>query len=341
MNVDVPKISVIVPVYNSEDFLSDCLDSIINQNFDGWECICVNDCSNDDSLTILRQYAAKDKRIKIINNEKNSGVSFSRNIGIENSSAKYIMFCDSDDELKPETFAKMLNGIEISKDCAVCSTKVIYSDDFSLAKGFEEWNLPLSGLQPVTDSTIVSTHFMAWDKIYRRDLIERYNLQFPTGLYYEDIPFWFAYSLLCKNIFYINEFLYIYKRHSKSITGKAFDGKLNRYHDYISGAIWLYDFMNKNGIYNDKFDLYWTCFKCMLNDALCQPGASAKDVATIYKLANDFLSKVKHTGLSKHETLAIKRKVYHNHNIKFMGFNIIKVNQHNVYFLGFKIMKLQ
>jgi glycosyltransferase involved in cell wall biosynthesis len=89
-------VSIIVPVYNTEEYLSKCIESLINQTYENIEIICVNDGSNDNSLIILKEYAQKDTRIKIINQE-NKGVSYSRNIGIEKATGDYILFIDSDD----------------------------------------------------------------------------------------------------------------------------------------------------------------------------------------------------------------------------------------------------
>ena len=91
------KVSVIVPIYNVENYLKKCLDSIINQTLKDIEIICINDCSTDSSKDIVLEYIQKDKRIKLINHEENQGLGFARNTGFDNSSAEYISFIDSDD----------------------------------------------------------------------------------------------------------------------------------------------------------------------------------------------------------------------------------------------------
>ena len=93
-----PKISVIIPVYNVEKYLSECLDSIVNQTFKDIEVICVNDCSTDNSLSILKEYASKDKRIKIISISSNRGCGYARKIALREASGEYILLCDSDDK---------------------------------------------------------------------------------------------------------------------------------------------------------------------------------------------------------------------------------------------------
>ena len=107
-----PKISVIIPVYNAEKFLSRCLDSVINQTHENLEIICVNDESTDGSLEILQEYAAKDSRV-IIENQKNQGAPVARNRGIEIATGEYIHFVDADDWLNLtlySDFASVLRG---------------------------------------------------------------------------------------------------------------------------------------------------------------------------------------------------------------------------------------
>lgn len=92
-----PKINVIVPVYNVAEFLPDCLDSLLSQNFDAMEIICVDDKSTDNSLEILEDYASKDKRIRVIKHEQNRGLGEARNSGLKVATGEYIHFLDSDD----------------------------------------------------------------------------------------------------------------------------------------------------------------------------------------------------------------------------------------------------
>ena len=103
----MPKISVIVPVYNVEKYLKECLDSIINQTFKDIEIICVNNGSTDSSCEILNEYAKNDNRIKIINSE-NIGVGNARNLGLQAVTGEYISFVDSDDFLNTDTYSNTL-----------------------------------------------------------------------------------------------------------------------------------------------------------------------------------------------------------------------------------------
>lgn len=121
---NAPKISIIVPIYNVQGYLEKCLNSLLTQTFKDIEIICVNDGSTDNSLTILQDFAVKDKRIIIID-KPNEGVSAARNVGLKKASGKYVMFVDGDDWLEPET-------------CAECYTKITQDHSDMLAFNFKD-----------------------------------------------------------------------------------------------------------------------------------------------------------------------------------------------------------
>ena len=133
-----PKISVIIPVYNTETYLLECLDSIVNQTLKDIEIICVNDGSTDNSLSILKEYASKDNRIKIIDKE-NEGQGYSRKVGLDNSTGKYILFCDSDDYYSELTaFEELYNYIEkVEVDVVIFSC--ILKQRYSIKYGTETY----------------------------------------------------------------------------------------------------------------------------------------------------------------------------------------------------------
>ena len=105
------KVSIVVPIYNSEKELPRCIDSILNQTFSDFELILINDGSKDGSLNILKEYEQKDKRVTVIDNE-NNGVSETRNIGIRRSSGDYIAFVDSDDYIESDMVEALVESVE-------------------------------------------------------------------------------------------------------------------------------------------------------------------------------------------------------------------------------------
>lgn len=122
----MPKVSVIIPVYNTEKFLRKCLDSVCNQTLQDIEIICINDCSTDGSLEILREYARKDNRIKLIELLENCGAAKARNIGIDIAEGEYLGFIDSDDYIDLDFYENLYaKAIETSADVVKGSDMLI------------------------------------------------------------------------------------------------------------------------------------------------------------------------------------------------------------------------
>ena len=107
-----PLVSIITPLYNSEKFIAETIESVLTQTYTNWEMLIVNDCSKDNGASIVEKYSKKDKRIKLFNNEKNMGVSFTRNRAIDLSNGKYIAFLDSDDLWYKEKLKKQIRMME-------------------------------------------------------------------------------------------------------------------------------------------------------------------------------------------------------------------------------------
>lgn len=104
-------ISIILPIYNMQNYIAECLESIVAQTYKDIEIICVNDFSMDNSMTIVKEYAEKDSRIKIVNNGKNRGLGGARNAGLDIAKGEYVMFCDTDDMLMPTMVEKLYNSL--------------------------------------------------------------------------------------------------------------------------------------------------------------------------------------------------------------------------------------
>ena len=123
-------ISIILPVYNCEKFLSRCLEALLIQTYSNIEVLCINDGSTDKSLQILEQYAQKDSRIKVFSQE-NSGPAKARNLGLAKARGDYLMFCDSDDWYEPQMCECMLKTIELENvDLVICKANVKIQDNY-------------------------------------------------------------------------------------------------------------------------------------------------------------------------------------------------------------------
>ena len=199
------KISVIIPVYNVEDYLDVCLDSVIMQSFKDFEVICINDGTKDDCGQILEQYAKFDKRIKIITQE-NKGLSAARNTGIEAAKGKYITFVDSDDYISPIMLEKLYNNITRNKsDFVFCNQCIFNSSTNEIQIIWDFLNKDLFNKQvnkeyfcenDVSPEIYEGMHVSAYGKLYSKEFIK--DFRFPEGLIFEDVPF-FAQCFLSAN----------------------------------------------------------------------------------------------------------------------------------------------
>lgn len=180
------KVSIIVPVYNVEKFLPECLDSLINQTIKDIEIICVNDGSKDNSLTILQKYAQKDSRIKIID-QQNQGISAARNSGMKTASGEFIGFVDSDDWVDLNYYEKLYNAAKkFDSDIAVGDFiregKVLKSKKLKFkSETFYQ------GMEDKFKQILVPKLNYVWNKIYKHDFLKKVNLPFPVGRVYEDM----------------------------------------------------------------------------------------------------------------------------------------------------------
>lgn len=216
------KVSVIVPIYQVEDYLSRCLDSIMNQTFTDFECILVNDGSKDRSKEIAERYVSIDHRFVLIN-KKNGGLSSARNAGIEKANGQYLCFVDSDDCLHSRYLEHLYFMISKSdSDMSICGFKSFEFDketdvyaDAKLSYEVKDQDIIYSLVGERRLDFIV-----AWNKMYRRDLFD--SIRYPEGKLHEDE--FIAHELLrrAKRVAFTSLPLYFYFQRSDSIMGKKF-----------------------------------------------------------------------------------------------------------------------
>lgn len=220
-----PKVSIIIPVYNVEEYLKECLDSVRNQTLVDIQIICVNDGSTDNSKYILDEYCKKDARFEVIN-KKNGGLSSARNIAISLVRADYLTFLDSDDYLAANYLEEMYNLAEkFFLDLAICNAyKFDHKErsffqklyDFSELMGDKEVILIKSEKEKKKILNVV----VAWNKLFNKSFYKKNNFQFPEGLSYEDnLVAWEA-ILKSKKLAIINKPLIFYRLHPLSLSSK-------------------------------------------------------------------------------------------------------------------------
>ena len=214
------KISVIVPVYNVEDYLIRCIKSITEQTYSNTEIILVDDGSTDNSGRICDEYAASDKRIRVIH-QSNMGLSGARNTGIDNAIGRYIFFCDSDDYLQQDTLEKMIDRLKIDHaDIVCCGIKKVRNGTEETMTNAEcgRWSGHESVVQMMRNNNICS---VAWNKLYKRSLFD--GICFPVGIQNEDEAT--IYKPLYKSgiVSYMPDCLYMYYQREDSIIHNDLD----------------------------------------------------------------------------------------------------------------------
>lgn len=226
------KVSIIVPVYKAEAYLSRCLDSILNQTYTNIEVILINDGSPDKSGMICDEYAQKDSRIKVIHQE-NKGVSSARNAGLKIAGGEYIGFVDSDDFIAPEMYEQMVQSMKSDRDLIICGCHRCNSDGMKQIKKakaltYYELQCPEEALPSVIYQQVTMA---VWSKLFRRNRIlsetGEVEIFFDESLNnHEDFIFICEYICRCKGrIYLLPERLYYYcdQKGSLSNSEKSFD----------------------------------------------------------------------------------------------------------------------
>lgn len=220
------KVSIIVPVYNVENYLRQCLDSVLNQTLKEIEVICVNDGSTDNSKQILEAYRKKDSRIKIIN-KKNAGQGAARNRGIEYAKGEYIGFVDSDDWIDINMFEKLYKNAKFNNsDIVMCPILLINETDGNLNREIPYFDLKCfdEGFDDCVFNYKQTKNFIhditvnVYNKIFRREFINNINARFPEGLIFEDVPFFYQTYLGARRISLIRDYLYFHRVNRPSST---------------------------------------------------------------------------------------------------------------------------
>ena len=214
-------LSIIVPIYNVQDYLRECLDSILEQDLNSFEIILVNDGSTDDSGDIARSYAAKYSCFKLIEQE-NQGLSVARNVGLQKARGDYVLFLDSDDYLLNSGVSKLLKKIDENQlDLIVGNYKQISDDGELKSNKFDEISSPFYGRSWFKERLKKHQHEpAAWLRIYRRSYLLENKLFFVPQLINEDLLF--SIQLFCTDpkMMCLDIVFYYYRQRSGSITKK-------------------------------------------------------------------------------------------------------------------------
>ncbi len=249
MSINSSLISIIVPVFNAEDYIEKCLQSLSKQTHKNIEIICVDDCSTDNSVNIIKQHINNDSRIKLYSTPQNSGPATTRNIGLDNAHGEYIMFCDNDDSYTEQMCEVMLNTIvEKQVEIVTCKAK-IENERFDTCHGYYINSNPI-GLVSLNQDNKQAVNVLLWNKIYKKSIIDKYNIRFPDGLSSEDDAFIMQYVSVISTYYGLRNQLYNHLFRKTSFTNTL--GKFNlgkRKFDKVKIVEYFYDFLVKNNIF--------------------------------------------------------------------------------------------
>lgn len=226
MDLKKPLVSVIVPVYNIEKYLSTCIESILNQKYSHLEILLIDDGSTDNSGEVCDQYGEKDKRIRVFH-KKNGGLSDARNFAIERATGEYLSFIDSDDWVSHEMIQEIMRGVlETDAEIGICGFQRVYKNRTinvcTCTSGVYPSDVAFAKLLRNKE---IQDH--ACTKIFKKSLFE--GIKFPVGKIYEDIRTTYKLFLKSKKIYVINKPLYYYRQRISSIARDSFNEKKMQY----------------------------------------------------------------------------------------------------------------
>ena len=218
----MPKVSVIIPVYNAQKYLKEALDSVLNQSLKSIEVICIDDGSIDNSFNILNEYSLKDNRIKIFKQE-NKGAGAARNFALNQSKGKYIYFMDADDILDTNALKQFYKISEENSLDFLIFQAINYNEEKSTY-----YNIPIYLMDDLIndkvfsfdelDDNIFKINVTAWSKFYNKDYLLKIGAIFPEGVIFEDNLFFWKTMFHAKRILFYKKCLYIHRIHLKSST---------------------------------------------------------------------------------------------------------------------------
>lgn len=263
------KISIIIPVYNTEKYIKKCLNSIVKQSIDNIEIIIVNDGSPDKSDIIIKEFEKKYNNIIYLVKE-NGGLSSARNLGLSYATGEYIGFIDSDDYVKEDMYLKLYTkAIEEDADIVICDMKYDKNGEDISGTCFEDFGTlnKYEAMSKYLEHNYFKSH--AQNKIYKKKLFN--NIRFPEGKLFEDVATFYKLVDQSERVSFVNEKLYIYNQdNSESITKKKFNLKnlellmaWEEMHEYLRENNYKEDIINRSII------MYYKAVKVLVKMLYC------------------------------------------------------------------------
>ena len=243
----MPRVSIIIPVYNTEKYLQHCLNSLHKQSFTDFEVICVDDCSTDNSIKILEQYCQEDSRFKIIKNSENTGPAQARNIGVKYATGEFLYFPDADDYLKSELLIKMVNIFDNNKDIDIIEFAFnLFEENEYKAQYLDRGK---SAILETKKSDIMHCT-AAWNKAFRLNFYLKKKFKFTPNVPGGEVPMVICALLSTEKFYYLDYVGYVWRRVEGSFSYKMDDNKLN---GIINMTKHLKSELISRNLYNKRF----------------------------------------------------------------------------------------
>lgn len=255
------KISVIIPVYNVEKYLRECLDSVVNQTFKNIEIICVDDGSTDQSLEILQEYKRKDDRFVILQ-QRHAGAGAARNHGLKLAEGKYIQFLDSDDYFEPTLLEELYTRAEkFGSDLTVCSSRKVDDNGNITETGSPNFPINIDKVpmeqvfsgQDFKDEIFCLLIPVVWNKLIKKSFLEENRLEFPPLTIYEDIAFIHSVVVCANRIVAFNKELINYRFNRP---GSLVSTRSSHTIEAIKSCMYLGEFLKNRNLMSEYENAY-------------------------------------------------------------------------------------
>lgn len=233
----LPKISIVIPVYNVEEYIVECLQSVMRQTYAGpIECIIVDDCGKDNSIAITERLIAEYKgaiSFHVLHHEHNRGLSAARNTGTEVASGDYVYYLDSDDYISDDSIESLVAPLKEQSFDMVVGDYLAFGGYWDTAALYSESGIVLGKNEIFETLCYKSIYVMAWNKLVSLSTLRKYNVHFIESILHEDEPWTFELSTLLESIYVVKKPTYFYRIRSNSIVGMC-KSKEKAHQEYLS-----------------------------------------------------------------------------------------------------------
>lgn len=317
----MPKVSVVVPIYNVEKYIKKCMDSLVNQTLQEIQIIFVNDGSTDESGNIAKEYASKYPNKIIYLEKENGGLSDARNFGMRYAEGEYIAFLDSDDYVENTMYEEMYNkALQENSDYVECDFLWEYPDKTKKDKRNSYNN---------KKEMLTNVRVVAWNKLIKREILEKNNISFPKGLRYEDIEFTYKLIPYLNKVSYVDKEFVHYVQRNNSIA--------NVQNERTAEIFTIFDniikyYQEKNFYEEYKEELEYSYSRILLCSSLKRI-CKIKDSKTRKKLIEETFEK-----LYQQFPLWKENKILNNRSIKNMYMKSINKFTYPIYTKMFQLL---